>query len=219
MIPEFSKGDIVFHYFKTGSKNVIDGPHKSVVLHSHNIDNNTVTICPISSVLDNAGKPKKLKAWHLVLKKEDYPCLDHDSFVKIDQVVTVDRTRVNRITIPTSLTPIDMISLDLKILSLYEMSKTVKSVLNGERIKEIECLIEDIDKELKDQVNSGLTDLLRGVNRKIESLAKEFGIDKKNSEVFKTLLKVDVDVILKVNAIVDEVLNKTKEKYIKKYRC
>lgn len=218
MVFSFSKGDIVFHYYKTGNKSVIDGPHKSVVLHSDTVENSTITICPISSVIDSHGNQKKLKPWHLLLKKEDYPCLDHDSYVKLDQIITVDRQKVSEIKVPTSLIPIDMISLDLKIISFYEMAKTMQKVLNKEKTKEIENLIKEIDDDLKEHVRDGIKDLLKGVNKKVQTLVKEQGIENKE-ELIKTMIKIDVDIISKVSSIIDEVLTGTKLRYVEKYKC
>lgn len=126
-------------------------------------------------MIDKSGKKKPVKPWHLILKATDYPCLNHDSFVKIDQIVTVDRSRITDIKRPSVLTPIDLVNLDLKIISLYEMAKTIKSVLNKEQAKEIECIIRDIDTELKEHVEKGIKDLLHGINKKVAPLIKGLG--------------------------------------------
>lgn len=104
MVSEFHKGDIILHNFQTGNRKVVQGPHMSVVLHSHQVGNATVTICPISSAVDKrTGKRKKLKSWYLPLNKGDYPCLDVDSYVKTDQIITVDRAQITDIRRPSEL--------------------------------------------------------------------------------------------------------------------
>lgn len=189
-----------------------------MVLHSNDVENSTVTICPITSLIDKkTNKAKKTKAWHLILKKDDYPCLDGDSYVKTDQIITVDRAIIDDIKRPSFFTTIDLISLDLKIIALFEMAKTVKDLIKEENRKEIDCIVNEIDKELKEQVEKGIKDLLRIINRRIKPLITEV-TPEKQEELIKTIIHINMDIIIKVNEIIDEVLRTTKEKYIAKYK-
>ena len=216
MVTEFQKGDIILHNFNSSDRNIIQGQHMSIILHSSETPNNTVTICAISSLNDKQGNQKEIKPYHLVLKAVDYPCLVSDSFVKTDQIVTVDRVRISIIRRPSSLTPIDLIGLDLKIITLYEMATTIKDLINRKVFGEVENVLKDIDSELKEEVKRNIRDLVSDINKNIIPLISELS-DGKKELVLTTVLKIDIEVITKVSAIIDEVLKKTKERYISKY--
>lgn len=216
MVSEFQKGDIILHNFNSSDTHVIRGQHMSVVLHSSEMPNNTVTICPISSLYDKQGNEKHIEPYHLVLKSSDYPCLNIDSFVKTDQIITVDRVRITDVRRPSSLTPIELIGLDLKIITLYEMATSITDLVDNKVIAEIVNVLKDIDEELKEEIKRNLKDLVKDINKEIIPLIRELSPGNQKL-VLTTILKIDIEVITKVNAIVDEVLREIKKRYMSKY--
>ena len=210
----FNKGDVIFHYFEDPKNiNTVKGPHRSVVLHTSNHPNNTVSICPISSCRDKHGNLKTLQPYHVELKAADYPALDNDSFIKTDQVITVDRANISQARKPFSLNPTDSYLLDLKIITLYEMAQTVKGMIKAQVKKDIETIVEEIDQDLKTKVSDSIKNLIIGVNNEVTTFSEELGAKKKDLD--KLIIKLDIDLITKIYRIIDDVLASAKDRYCK----
>ncbi|EJW13784.1 PemK-like protein [Paenibacillus alvei] len=77
---------------------VLHGKHKFVMLQSHDyqgVNPHSVLVLPITSAKAEVAKAHKegrsVRASYVLLLKEDYPFLDHDSYVSTDQPVAMNR--------------------------------------------------------------------------------------------------------------------------------
>lgn len=118
------KGDIIHFEFPdyVPVQWVIKGPHYAVVLYdSVTKEINTVTVVPITSVIDHeTGQRRKLKSWHMELDNKKYN-LSCESYLKTDQIQTIDRDKIRFCSEKLPLDTDDLAELDLKIVEVFEM--------------------------------------------------------------------------------------------------
>lgn len=118
------KGDIIHFEFPdyVPTQWVIKGPHFAVILFD-SIDKslNTVTVVPITSSVDHeTGVKKALKSWHMELDHNKYK-LKNPSYLKTDQIQSIDRDKIRLCDEKIPLTPDDLSELDIKLIEVFEM--------------------------------------------------------------------------------------------------
>lgn len=156
----FKKGQILqFNFPSKEDSNVIEDWHKVIVLYSRSTPYRTETIAPITSLSSLASR-RKVPSNYLKLNAEDYPfVLDHDSFVNLDMIMTVDGEDLERLRAygreyKASLNASDAEELDYKLALTYELQSFV-SKENGKAVKhEVENIVKYIDSDVRKKVNS-----------------------------------------------------------------
>ena len=154
----FKKGQIFEFDFpvKKHSK-VIEFEHRVVVLYSRTTPYNTMTIAPITSLQALENK-NKVPLNYLKLKKENYPfILDHDSYINLDMILTVDGDDLkqferNGIKVAADLNKTDLEDLDYRLALTYELQSFVKNEVDKEVQNEVKTIIEYIDTDIREKV-------------------------------------------------------------------
>lgn len=116
----------------------IKGPHPALILHDHTLANSTIIVSPLSSLYDKNGNKKELKSYHLPLYKKDYPQLDCDSYVKLDQLFTFSRNKMTGNHVCT-LSDKDKAAAHLKLIETLQMNDTIRDLIS----KQIELMVEE----------------------------------------------------------------------------
>lgn len=164
----YHKGEILTYHFpartlkKLSKSNIIVEYHRVVILHQRQTPYNTVIIAPItkaSSLKEQSGIPSN----YVELTKNDYPfVLDDDSYINLDMTMVVDFQELSKLEryckpITACLLEHDLYQLDYKIALTYEMSKYIKNTIAEELHREFESVVEFIDSEIRQKINSILS--------------------------------------------------------------
>lgn len=128
----FNKGDVIFFSFPPESGHVINGRHRAVVLHTYLVPNQTITLVPISSAVNDDGSPKQLESYHVPLDYRKYEFLRRPSYIKTDQILTFDRRDLIDADGVGYIDEEDSALLDLNIMAYLEMENTVSAVIEAE---------------------------------------------------------------------------------------
>lgn len=155
----YKKGQILnFDFpFKQDSK-VIGFEHRVIVLYSRTPPYNTITIAPITS-LDSLVQKNKVPINYLKLQKENYPfVLDHDSYINLDMIMTVDGKdieayEIKGMRVSSSLTKLDLEDLDFRLALTYELQSFVEKEVHAEVTNEVNNIVEYIDTDVRAKVN------------------------------------------------------------------
>lgn len=153
MSQEFSQGDIIWFDFPNDPSKpqfTINGWHPALLLHDHTQPNQTIILSPLSSLYDKNGNEKELKSYHLILRKKDYPELDHDSYVKLDQIMTFSRHKARGKYICT-LSDKDIASCHLKLMESLQMEDTIKEITQKQISEAANRILEQYIKEFLNQ--------------------------------------------------------------------
>lgn len=149
---EFNQGDIIWFKFPPEDippQYTIEGSHPALLLHDHTLANQTIILAPLSSLHTKSGQPKDLKSYHLPLYKKDYPELTSDSYVKLDQIMTFSRNKVQGDFICT-INEKDKASAHLKLMESLQMHDTVKEIVTKQLEKTVNEIFEQYLNELLD---------------------------------------------------------------------
>lgn len=151
MLEGFSQGDIIWFNFPKEPKKpqyTIIGYHPALILHDDSQPNKTVILSPLTKLHDKNGEEKELKSYHLVLRKKDYPQLDYDSYVKLDQIMTFSRHRVRDNSFICSLTDKDKAAAHLKLIEALQMEDTIKEIVEKQLETTVKKVLNEYIKEL-----------------------------------------------------------------------
>lgn len=118
----FEKGEIIHYDFKeyNQSQYTVKGPHFAVVLYD-NPGSGTIMVAPISSSYDENGKKKKLKSWHYELEDFVKYNLKHESYIKTDQIHSIDKPNIKLVNDKIPLDLDDCKELDMRLIEVFEM--------------------------------------------------------------------------------------------------
>lgn len=101
--------------------------------------NQTVVLAPLTSLYDKDGN------------KKDYPNLNNDSYVKLDQIMTFSRNKIGNYI--CSLNEVDKASLHIKIIESLQMQDTIREIV----FKQIERTVQElIEKYVEDVITKDL---------------------------------------------------------------
>jgi len=155
----FKKGQILeFNFLLNMDSKVIGDRHKVIVLYSRDTPYRTETIAPITSLTSLASQ-NKVPSNYLMLKKEDYSfVLEHDSYVNLDMIMTVDGPDLDRLEAfgkkyKAFLNDLDLEALDYKLALTYELQSFIKKEQDKEVKSEVKNIIEYIDTDIREKVN------------------------------------------------------------------
>jgi mRNA-degrading endonuclease toxin of MazEF toxin-antitoxin module len=140
----FSRGDIIWVNFPASNEEpdyVMTGRHRAIILSDDTLPNHTVIVSPVSSwikkdkdgnfITDADGNLvyKKLERYNYGLQSSVYPeFLDHDSYIKLDQIITLTRETLDG-EIIGHLLPDDLFQVDLRLMIVLDMLETLKRVV------------------------------------------------------------------------------------------
>lgn len=155
----FVKGDIIHFNFKDNylpnqhPQYTIKGPHFAVVLFDGGAAKNTITVAPITSLYDNNGQKKKLYPWDLELDPPELYNLKKPSYIKVDQIHTVDRKSIELCEdkIPLDLSR-DIPKLETCLIVVFELFNAIDSIAKAKLRKVNEVLLEQFDEKILEKV-------------------------------------------------------------------
>jgi mRNA-degrading endonuclease toxin of MazEF toxin-antitoxin module len=147
----FKQGDIIWFDFPEENEPpqyTIKNSHPALILHDSSLPNQTVILCPITSLYDDAGNKKDLKSYHLPLYKKDYPRLDKDSYAKLDQIMTFSRNKIKSPCIG-HLNDVDKASLHLKLIETLQMEDTIQEFVQIQTDLKIQKMMDEYQKMME----------------------------------------------------------------------
>lgn len=159
----FDKGRILkFDFGKISyddKSRVIKEKRPVVVLHSRQTPYKTVTIAPITKS-ESLKERGQIPLNYVPLKTDDYAmAITVDSFINLDMVATVDEENLEHFElihteVAIKLTPNDLKELDYNLAATYELQGFVKEIVSEELASEMEDIIEYIDDEIREKVET-----------------------------------------------------------------
>jgi len=154
----FVKGDIIHFNFKDNylpdqhPQYTIKGPHFAVVLFDARSAKNTITIAPITSLYDDNGQKKSLYPWDMELDPPDPYNLEKPSYIKMDQIHTVDRNGIDL----CDKIPLDpqkeIPKLELCLISVFELFSAIDSITKTKLKSVSEAILEQFDEKILEKV-------------------------------------------------------------------
>lgn len=124
----FNRGDVVWCAYPGDDGRVIEGPHMAVVLHDGGVPANTVITAPISSAENPDGTPRPLLPSDVILEVANHPFLQHKSYVKTRQIITVTRSRLRDVV--GALDQEASIRLSLAIVEVLDLREVVEALID-----------------------------------------------------------------------------------------
>lgn len=124
---------------------VLRGDHRAVVLFNSTFPRNTVVVLPISSLCEPDGTEKQTISSDVILDADNYRgMIREDSFIMTNQIQSVTRNRLERHV--GEINELDMIKVDLQLISTLNLEETIQGIVESEvdrRIEELGYVLEE----------------------------------------------------------------------------